>query len=163
MIHSTGQVLRVEGASELSPVRSATFLWVPYPHPDYPPGELRWNGRRVDVRVADDQLLVSAEGKPPTAIDISGLDYAREAYGVTATLSPAGQEWLALLVHLRATGRRELLLILNPEGVLVHEELLERRRRGAPRVGLGTAGPAGGPQEILVDRGEPIRYYLGRR
>lgn len=84
-------------------------------------------------------------------------------YGVAARLSTTGQEWLALLVQLRATGGRELLFIFNPDGVLVHEELLERGRGRVPRVGLGTAGPADGPQEIVLDRGVPIRYYVSAR
>jgi MFS family permease len=163
VIRSTGEVSRAEGRSELAPVRSATFLWVSFPHPDHPTGELQWNGRRVDVRVVDDRLLVRAGDLQATTIDISRFDYARETYGVTAALSATGREWLALLVQLRATGGRELLFIFNPEGVLVHEELLERRRGRAPRVGVGTAGPAGGPQEIVLDRGVPIRYYVSAR
>jgi hypothetical protein len=163
VIRSTGDVSRAEGRSELAPVRAATFLWVSVPHPDHPRGELRWNGRRVNVRVTDDRLLVSADDLPTTAVDISRFDYARETYGVTAALSPTGQQWLALLVQLRATGGRELLFIFNPEGVLVHEELLERRRGRVPLVGLGAAGPAGGPQEIVLHRGVPVRYYLGER
>ena len=162
VIGSTGEVSRAVGRPELAPVRSATFLWVSSPHPDHPREELHWNGRRVDVRVVDGRLLLSADEVPTTAIDISRFDYARETYGVTATLLPDGQEWLALLVQLRGTGRRDLLLIFDPEGVLVHEELLERRGR-VPRVGLGAAGPAGGPQEIVLDRGVPIRYYVSAR
>ena len=163
VIRSTGEVSGTEGRSELTPVRWATLLWVSSSHPDHPPAEPRWNGRRVDVRVVDDRLILSADELSITAIDISRFDYAREAYGVTGALSGDGEEWLALLVQLRATGRRELLLIFNPEGVLVHEELLERHRGRAPRVGLGTAGPAGGQQEFVLDRGVPIRYYISAR
>ena len=163
VIRSTGEVSRVEGSSELAPARSATFLWVSFPHPDHPRGELRWNGRRVDVRVTDDHLLVTAEQLTTRTIDISRFDYPREVYGATARLSTTGQEWLALLVQLRATGRRELLFVLNPDGVIVHEELLERGRGRVPRVGLGTAGPAGAPQEIVLDRGVAIRYYVSAR
>ena len=98
---------------------------------------------------------MTTDERPTTAINISRFDYAREIYGVTATLSPTGQEWLALLVQLRATGGRDLLFIFNPEGVLVHEELLQRRRGRVPRVGLGAAGPAGGRQEIASIAGCP--------
>ena len=163
VIRSTGEISRAEGISELTPVQSATFLWVRFPHPDYRRSELRWNRRRVDIRVVDDQLLLRADEVSVAAIDIRRFDYAVEIYGVTAALAEEGREWLALLVQLRATGRRDLLLILDPNGVLVHEELLERPRGRVPRVGLGTAGPDSGLQEIVLDRGESIRYYVGAR
>ena len=163
VIRSSGEVSRAEGRSELAPVRSATFVWAGFPDPDHPREELRWNGRPVDVRVTDDRLILRAGELPTTAIDISLFDYARETYGITATLTAPGQEWLALLVRLRATGHRELLFIFNPKGVLVHEELLEARGGRAPHVALGTAGPAGGTQEIVLDRGLPVRYYAGAR
>ena len=163
VIRSTGEVARAQGVSELAPARSATFLWVGLPHPDHPTGQLRWNGRPVDVRVSGGQVIVSGDGIPGSSTDISSFDYAREVYGVTARLAGTDQEWLALLVQLRATGRRELLLIFNPQGVLVHEELLEPKIGRVPRVGLGTAGPAGVGQEIVVDRGVPFRYHLSRR
>ena len=163
VIRSSGDISRVEGNSQLAPTRSAAFLWVSSPHPDHPRGELRWNGRPVDVRIVDDRLLVAADGVPSTTIDISRFDYAREVYGVTAALSSDRLEWLALLVQLRATARRELLFIFNPQGTLVHEELLEPRRGRVPRVGLGTAGSADATQEIVLDRGVPVRYHVGAR
>jgi hypothetical protein len=163
VIRSDGEIARATGTSDLVPVRAGTFLWAGFPHPDHPLGELRWNGRRLDVRVADGRLHLSADGLPATAVDISRFDYARETYGATATLSAAGQQWLALLVALRATGGRELLFIFNPQGVLVHEELLERHRRRMPRGGLFAAGAADARQEIVVDRGVPIRYYVSAR
>ena len=162
VLRSTGQISRAEGSSQLAPAVSATFLSVRFPHPDYPTGELRWNGQGVDVRLAEDRLLLRADGLPTTTVDISRFDYAREVYGVTASLS-GGRQWLALLVQLRSTGGRELLFIFDPDGALVHEELLERRRGRVPRVGLEAAGPAGGPQEIVVDRGMPVRYYVEAR
>ena len=104
--------------------------------------------------------MVNAGDLPPTTIDISRFDDAREVYGITARLAPSAQEWLALLVQLRSTGGRELLFIFNPKGVLVHEELLELHRGRAPRVGLGAAGPGDRPQEIVLRRGVPVRYFV---
>lgn len=163
VIHSTGEISRVEGTPALSPVRSAVFLWTGLPHPDHPRGELRWNGRQLDVRVVDGQLLLRADDRAMAAVDISRFDYAREVYGVTATLSGDGREWLALLVKLRVSARRELLLVFDPGGALVHEELLEASRGFGPAVGLDTAGPADGRQEIVLDRGAPRRYAVQPR
>lgn len=163
VIRSTGEILRAEGMSELSLEQSASFLWSLSSNPDHPREELRWNGQRVDVRVADDQLRLSAGELPIAEIDISRFDYARAAYGVTATLSGDGEESLALILELRATSHRDLLLIFDPDGALLHEELLERYSGRFFRAGLGTAGPATGPQEIVLDRGVPIRYYVSAR
>ena len=161
VIRSAGEISRTAGGSPLLPVRSAVFLWVSTPHPDHPRGELRWNDRRVEVRVAEGELIVTAEGLPGRTVDISAFDYAREVYGVTAAVG--GREWLALLVQLRASSGRDLLYIFNPAGALAHEELLERHRGLAPRVGLGSAGPDAGPQEIILDRGVPVRYHVVAR
>lgn len=55
-----------------------------------------------------------------------------------------------------------LLLAVTVPTVLSVRQVRRVEAGKAPRV-INAAGPAGGPQEILVDRGEPIRYYLGRR
>jgi len=160
VIRSAGEISRAQGWSRLTPFREATFLWVGFPHPDHPLGELHWNGRPVSVRVTDGRLMVNAGDLPPTTIDISRFDYAREVYGITARLSSSGPDWLALLVQLRSTGGRDLLFLVSPQGVLAHEELIDRHRARVPRVGLGVAGPADRPQEIVLDRGVPIRYFV---
>jgi len=64
---------------------------------------------------------------------------------------------VALLVRLRATGRRELLLIYNPAGTLAYEELLARTTAGRFPV-MGSAGQFGDQHEFVLDLGEPLRY-----
>ncbi len=91
-------------------------------------------------------------------MSLAGLDYVREVLGVTAT-DGQSQDWLALLVRLRATGRRELLLIYDATGALVHEELLARTKSGPQQV-LWNAGPGNGEPAFLIDVGEPLRYVL---
>jgi hypothetical protein len=58
------------------------------------------------------------------------LEFSPLFSGATATLD-GRDEWPALLVRLRATGKREVLLIYDPAGKLMHEELLERRNHVA--------------------------------
>jgi hypothetical protein len=81
-----------------------------------------------------------------------------EVLGTTAALDGSG-EWLALLVRLRATGKREVLLIYDPAGKLMHQELLERRNNVAGK--LWSAGSVGTKQEFGVDLGgEIVRFAL---
>jgi hypothetical protein len=158
---STGALDRSAGEPTLVPVREASFVWVKYPHPDYPVQTLLWNGQPVHLTVTERDLTIAAGDRLTPSVNIAGFDYVREVYGVTATLSGGSAEWLALLLQLRATGRRDLLLVLNPDGVLVHEELLDRYRGGGvARVGLAAAGARGTRQELSVDRGTPIRYSV---
>jgi hypothetical protein len=60
---------------------------------------------------------------------------------------------------LRATGKREVLLIYDPAGKLMHQELLERRNNVAGK--LWSAGSVGTKQEFGVDLGgEIVRFAL---
>jgi hypothetical protein len=78
VIRSNGEISRATGTSDLIPVRAGTIRWVGSPQPDHPPGELRWNGRRLDVRVADVALGLSITPDESsllfTQLDGSGAD-----------------------------------------------------------------------------------------
>lgn len=156
VVHTTGAVARFPGFGTLAPATPATLMLSALPSGEVAP--LAWRGGRVGVRLDGTTLVVSHGSAIVSEVSLSGLDYVREVLGVTAT---EGQslEWLALLVRLRATGRRELLLIYDSTGVLVHEELLARTKSGPQQV-LWNVSPEGGEQAFLVDLGEPLRYVL---
>jgi len=86
------------------------------------------------------------------------FDYVREIYGVMAKLTD-DSEFFALLLVLRSTGQRALLLVFDPHGMLVHQELIQRR---SPRTALWAAGQPG-HQEISVIAGEPTHYSVPPR
>jgi hypothetical protein len=160
VVRTTPELERADGDSELVPRRSATFLWDSWPRPERPVQPLQWNGRPVTVTAAANRLGVQTDGRLVADIDIGPYPYANAIYGVTARLTGESGEWLALLLQLRWNSERDLLVILDPQGSIVHEEILERpsRTRRVPRVGLESAGSPGAPQEFVVDRGNPIRF-----
>jgi len=161
VIHSIGIIARAYGPSPLTPLREGALVWASQPAPSQPQPliqELHWNRETVQVGIANDQLVVRTGQVGAAAVDLSRYDYVREAYAVPARLT-GGSESLALLLHLRSSSQRDLLLIFDPAGRLVHEELLERESgRRAPRVGLGVAGGSADRQEILVHRGTLLRF-----
>jgi hypothetical protein len=110
------------------------------------------------VTLDGETLIISRDSAVMGRVSLSGLDYVRQVYGVTVT-EDEGQEFLALLVRLRATGRRELLLIYDSTDALVHEELLARAKSGPAPVLWNTARSAG-EQGFLLDLGEPLRYVI---
>jgi hypothetical protein len=156
VIASTRAIVRMEGISAASPVTPATFVWVRYAHDGHPTGQLRWNGHPLEVAISEEDEVRVGAGRIRARVAIAAFDYPREVYAVTATLRGGEAEWLAMLIYLRATGRRNLLLIFDPAGTLVHEELLAVNR--GPRGGLAVAAVPRDRQEIVVDRGMPLRY-----
>jgi hypothetical protein len=162
VIVSNAHVVRSDGRSVLNPVTPATLVWASLPDDAPHVKEISWNGHTVRVGMDGDRMLVKAGDVAATPIDISRLDYVREVYGVTATGIEGRSEWLALLVRLRATGRRELLVIFDPVGTLAYEELIERRTGLTDNTVLWSAGPKNQRHDIVVDLGSPIRYALGQ-
>lgn len=156
VVQTTDAVARLSGFGTLAPATPATLMFS-----SLPTGEsatLVWRGGTVGVRLDGSTLIVSDDSGMVSEVNLAGLDYVREVLGVTATAGQS-QEWLALLVRLRATGRRELLLIYDSTGALVHEELLARTKSGPQEV-LWNASSEGGEKAFLIDLGEQLRYVL---
>ena len=128
VIDSTGAITRVMGNSALELRTPSTRLSGFLLRAGDDAKELRWNSRRVHVQVSGDRLVLLAEGSTTASVDLKGFDYVREVAGVTARFRGASSEGLVLLFRLRATGRRELVLVYDAAGNLVHRELFHQYR-----------------------------------
>ena len=125
VVKSAGTVTRLVGESTLSPLTQAMVV---NRSGGPTPFKLFWRGHRVVALVVGETLMIRDSTGVVDRVSLDGLDYVREVHGATAALEGDGREWLALLVRLRATGRRELLLIYDPAGALAHQELLPEGR-----------------------------------
>jgi len=160
VILSTGEIVRSLGESSRPPISQAAFMWRSrsVSGTEVTAHALRWNGHPARVSVDDRTLEVTAGGIRADSVSLADYDYVREVYGVTATLTAGRAEFLALLLALRSTGHRALLLVFDPHGALVHQELLQR----FAGTELWVAGPPG-HQEISVNVGRPTRYSAAAR
>ena len=159
VILSSEEIVAIPGESSQQPIASPTLLWRMSEKTEAV-RTLRWNGQLVDVALSDRKLEVGAAGLRGDAVSLADFDYVREIYGVTATMTSDRAEFLALLLNLRSSGHRSLLLMFNSRGTLVHQELL-LRRSGNPT--LFAAGRPG-YQEISVNVDlQPMHYSAAPR
>ena len=73
-----------------------------------------------------------------------------------AAPQPGGREALALLASLRATGRRHILVLIDADGRVTYQELLEGSAR-EDRAPLAVCAAEEG-SAVAVDLGEPLTY-----
>jgi hypothetical protein len=156
---STGAIGRHDGPSAISTATPAMTVFEPFAGNTPTASPLSWNGAALRLMLEGNMLTIRRSERVVGSIDLRPLDYVTEIFGTTGMLD-ANEEWLALLVRLRSTGHRDLLLIYDPTGILVHEELLERTGRDRPL--LLTAGERGQRQEFLVDVGQSLRFAAVR-
>lgn len=161
-IVTTGDLARLDGVSALEPKTAPTLLYESVPSNGRKVSPLLWNGEPMVVSQPDCQLTVGRGNVLARAIDVCGFDYVREVVGVTARFSPGQAESLVLLARLRATGRRELLLVFDPSGALMHQELLERTNRLLDERAMWRSGVETGPSEVTIDLGAPFRLAWAR-
>lgn len=159
VMHTDRTVARVDGESSLSPRLAATPVFTRASKDAQEP-VLKWRDRPVGVTIDGRTLTVSQPTGVVDMLSLDGLDQATEIVGSTASLDGSHQ-WLALLVRLRASGRRDLVLLYDSTGVRVYQELLASTGPGRDPV-LWTAGPAGNVQEFVVNVSQPVRYILGK-
>jgi hypothetical protein len=125
-----------------------------------PTQSLMWEQAPVTVSQTLQIVTIRRGDQVVDVIDMRRMDYLTEVIATTAALGGTG-EWLAILVRLVSTARRDLLLIYDPGGALVHKEVLERTTTGAGTV-LWSAGADGSRQEFVLDVGSPVRFVAGR-
>ena len=123
-------------------------------------GAITWNGREVIVGCTrEGRISVSdAAAGVLASADLSDYEYVLAAHAATVQ-RPEGGEALALLVSLRATGRRHMFMLFDADGRPLYEELLQGRvpQDGAP-LSVCRAGGDQDADRIVIDLGDPITY-----
>lgn len=118
---------------------------------------LVWNGRETTLGCTrEGHLTVSdAAGGVTASVDLTGYEYVREVRAAVARQRD-GRESLALLAGLHATGGRDMFVIVDADGRVIYQELLERASREAAAP-LAVC-PADDRDAIAVDTGTPLIY-----
>lgn len=87
-----------------------------------------WNDRQVTVVTKREKLVIRDKGTMIIAdTDLSKYDYIRELWAIPIHLHAAEQDYLAVLADLRPSSHRSIIIIYDPTGSIVYQEILERK------------------------------------
>jgi hypothetical protein len=92
-------------------------------------GTLSWHDKTIHFKLAKETnslVVLDDVGAQLFQIDLSAFDYITKVYAVPVTIDASKKKGLAVLVNLRSTSRRSVLLIYNAEKKLLYQELLYR-------------------------------------
>ncbi len=110
-----------------------------------------WNGVAIRVENKDEQVVISnLSGMPLASADLHNFDYINGLHATTVCAQPDGRRLLAVLVSLRATSHRAMLLVFAADGTLTYQHHLERS--GGAKDALYT-GRLNGAEALAVSLG----------
>lgn len=110
-----------------------------------------WNGRPVKIDGVDEHIMITdpMTGSPVASTDLREFYSIGRMRAVPVCRQSDGTDLLAVLVALRPTSHRSLLLVYAGDGRLVYEELLERR--SGPSADRLFAGRLNNENALMVD------------
>jgi len=123
---------------------------------------LPWNNKIIHfklLRDANSLAALDAEGMKLMQIDLSAFDYITRVYAVPVTINDSTKKDLAVLVNLRSTSRRSVLLIYNAENKLLYQELLYRVRIDNL---MKTVKDKSGKEYLWLNLDTPIIYSFNK-
>lgn len=90
-------------------------------------GRIEWNGAAVDISPRGGSLTIKESGgRLIAATDLMAYEYMNVVHATPFCGAAQDDKWLAVLVSLRATSRRSMLLVYSFSGGLVYQEYLDR-------------------------------------
>ena len=120
---------------------------------------LEWNGRSVSVLGSDEQVMVQDNaGTRIASTDLHAFDYIGRIRATPFCRHPNGDRDLAVLVTLRATSNRSMLILYGPDGAVVYQNHLERTGRGSGWAGTMYVGSRDGSEILVVEHG-PVSVW----
>lgn len=87
-----------------------------------------WNNREVYFKKNDNYMfsILDRKGNDLAAADLHAYDYIGQIHALQLVVDDSGKKGLAVLVTLRASSRRLMLLVYDPAAKLIYQELLLR-------------------------------------
>lgn len=111
---------------------------------------IQWNGRLIKVNGVNEQIVVTDNfAAPIVSTDLHDYDYINRIRATPVCTQPDGTSLLAVLVTLRATSHRSMLLVYRADGQLVYQHHLERA--GGPKPDTLYAGRRDGVETFVAD------------
>lgn len=128
VIHTEGYVVRLPIVpADTSAETTAAFTFDSLGTVD---SWVEWNSELVSISHSEGWItLLDSDHHELTKTDLGSFDYVVRLEAIPFRVRFEERESIAVLATLRATGHRSMLLIYNPEGRLIYEELLERTKR----------------------------------
>jgi hypothetical protein len=113
-----------------------------------------WNGRAVSLVGSDEHVTVlDKAGKHIASTDLHAFDYIGTIRAAPFCRNPNGDRDLAVLVTLRATSNRSMLILYGSNGAVVYQEHLERTGSGSGWAGTMYVGSRDGHDILVVEQG----------
>jgi hypothetical protein len=131
IINSAAVIKLPDGQYEDSNQVDAKFLLSIFDDDKIKNGTLPWNSRIIRFKLfkdANSLVVLDDAGAQLMQIDLNAFDYITRVYAVPVTTNDSMKKGLAVLVNLRSTSRRSVLLIYNADNKLLYQELLYRVR-----------------------------------
>jgi len=121
---------------------------------------MTWNGKAVhlDLEKSSNTLkLLDDKGDHLITINLGLFEYITRAYTVPIGWTENNLNGLAILVHLRSTSSRSILLIYDSRGNLLYQELLDRIKIDNV---LKVIKDSSGKEYLWVDVATPVIYLI---
>lgn len=113
---------------------------------------VEWNGRTVTVRGVDEHVVITdGSGNNIASADLREFDYITRIRASPVCRQPDGNSLLAVLVTLRATSHRSMLLLFGTDGRIVYQHHLDRL--GGRNANVMYVGLRNGHETLVVDLG----------
>ena len=113
-----------------------------------------WNGRAISLVGSDEHVTVlDKSGIHIASTDLHAFDYIGSIRAAPFCTNPNGDHDLAVLVTLRATSKRSMLILYGPNGAIVYQEHLERTGSGSGWAGTMYVGSRDGHDTLVVEHG----------
>lgn len=111
---------------------------------------IQWNGRGVKVNNSSGRVVITDESDlTVTSTELGDFDYIGQIRAIPVCRQTDGRDLLAVLVTLRPTSRRSMLMIFSADAQLVYQHHLERGH--GPLQDKLYVGRSNGVETVVVD------------
>ncbi|MBA3066843.1 hypothetical protein FP828_10175 [bacterium] len=125
--------------------------------------KFNWNGEKLNLDVSRTYIkILQKDGSVMISADLSKYSYISRIHAAAFGAIDEKEKYLALLVKLRPTSYRSMLLIYDSNGALIFQEFLKRRcgrKTGGMQVGVDKLKR----EYLFLNVERPAAYFIKRQ